>query len=334
MSTPLTIESHFDIVQPDSIVSEAAYLLTVGSGQVQKAFYHLKKLNSTLVAAGFLIIAAATLYLLTLDNGLRPDELTGGDLITHQYAQVEARPSNAPGYPLYTMGGWLWFRLGRSLLSQTFNPIQILSFYSTFWGLASLVILFLIIAELDESRWPIAMLLTAFYATTFFFWYYSVTTEQYTSAVFQTLLVIWLAFRWDRKPTDATLLWIVFVVGTVVANMVTTIFILPPLLWFVCFRRTASGLVLLGYLRRPKFILQAVVLGLIPLLSYAFVYIRGVQHPEWRGAGTWPTTWAWFIDFITIQQGRDEFAPGLTLQNIVTAEFPSLMKRNPTVGGR
>ena len=62
----------------------------------------------------FLLLAAGALYLLTLDNGLRPGELLGGDLITHQYAQVQGRPSNAPGYPLYTMGGWLWFRLGQA----------------------------------------------------------------------------------------------------------------------------------------------------------------------------------------------------------------------------
>ncbi|MDQ1301240.1 MAG: hypothetical protein QG637_1161, partial [Chloroflexota bacterium] len=35
-----------------------------------------------------LLLAFAALYLLTLDNGLRPGELQGGDLITHQYAQV------------------------------------------------------------------------------------------------------------------------------------------------------------------------------------------------------------------------------------------------------
>lgn len=70
-----------------------------------------------------LLLSLMALYLVTLDNGLRPDELTGGDLITHQYAQVEARPSNAPGYPLYTMGGWLWFRLGRGLFGWLLNPI-------------------------------------------------------------------------------------------------------------------------------------------------------------------------------------------------------------------
>ena len=62
------------------------------------------------------MIFFAALYLFTLDDGLRPGELEGGDLITHQYAQVQGRPSNAPGYPLYTMGGWLWFHLGRLIL--------------------------------------------------------------------------------------------------------------------------------------------------------------------------------------------------------------------------
>ena len=50
-------------------------------------------------AGASLLVLAAALYLLTLDNGFAPGELVGGDLITHQYAQVEARPSNAPGIP-------------------------------------------------------------------------------------------------------------------------------------------------------------------------------------------------------------------------------------------
>ncbi|MBK8797318.1 MAG: hypothetical protein IPM07_13625 [Anaerolineales bacterium] len=61
------------------------------------------------LAGAILLLLALLLYAVTLDNGLQPGELLGGDLITHQYAQVQARPSNAPGYPLYTMGGWLWF---------------------------------------------------------------------------------------------------------------------------------------------------------------------------------------------------------------------------------
>ncbi len=89
-----------------------------------------------------LLVLAAVLYLLTLDNGFAPGELVGGDLITHQYAQVEARPSNAPGYPLYTMGGWAWFHtlrgLSAALGSPLPNPIPILSSYSTAWALLAL----------------------------------------------------------------------------------------------------------------------------------------------------------------------------------------------------
>ncbi|HUW09353.1 MAG TPA: hypothetical protein VM537_06450, partial [Anaerolineae bacterium] len=39
--------------------------------------------------AGLLVLSCALiLYGTTLDDGLRPGELQGGDLITHQYAQV------------------------------------------------------------------------------------------------------------------------------------------------------------------------------------------------------------------------------------------------------
>ncbi len=286
-----------------------------------------KPLNLRTWAGIVVLIAALVLYLATLDNGLRPDELTGGDLITHQYAQVEARPSNAPGYPLYTMGGWLWFRVGRAVLGWAFNPIQILSLYSTLWAVASLGILYLILLRVTHPRWPLAFLLSLFYAVTYFFWYYSVTTEQYTSAVFQTLLLIWLAFRWDEHPRPAWLLAMALVSGTMLANMLTTLFILPPLLWFIFFRWDSDRrqIFLLTYLKQVKLALAAVGLALLPLLSYAYIYLRGAQRPEWRGEGEWPSAWAWFVQFLTIQQGRDELAPGLTLNNFFTAEFPWLM---------
>ncbi len=274
-------------------------------------------------AGGLVILAVAALYLFTLDNGLRPDELTGGDLITHQYAQVEGRPSNAPGYPLYTIGGWLWFRLGRAGLGGMLTPLQILSLYSTLWALAALALLYLILLRVTGQQWPIAALLTTFYGLTYFFWYYSVTTEQYTSAVFQTLLVIWLAFKWDDQPRDAWLLWLAFTLGTMLANMLTTLLILLPLGWFILSRPVEANTPTL--FKRPKLILQAAGLALLPLLSYAYIYLRGAQHPEWRGQGQWPTAWAWFWQFITIQQGRDELAPGLSLTHFFTAEFPALL---------
>ncbi len=167
-----------------------------------------------------LLLAALLLYLATLDNGFQTGELAGGDLITHQYAQVQARPSNAPGYPLYTMGGWLWFHALRPLANlvadalgqtQPANPIPILSSYSTLWALLSLWLLYRILnLRLQARSLPgfvphplfnlqssfIAWLLCAFYATTYFFWYYATTTEQYSSAVAHTLGIVYVYLLW------------------------------------------------------------------------------------------------------------------------------------------
>ncbi len=266
-----------------------------------------------------LILLTGAIYIATLDRGLRPDELTGGDLITHQYAQVQARFSNAPGYPLYVMLGWVWFHAARPLLGWLFNPVQILSLYSTLWGLASLWVLYRLLRRknVTDSPW-LAAGLTLFYAVTYFFWYYSVTTEQYSSAIFQTLLLVWFAFEWEESPTDRLLLAMAFISGTMLANMLTTLFILPPLLYLIFTRRP-------DIFRRPKLMAQAVAAGLLPAVSYAFVYIRGAQHPEWRGAGEWASTAQWFWQFVSTRQGRDELAPGLTLHRLITPEYPALV---------
>lgn len=345
--------------------------------------------DETLAGAVLLLLFAA-LYLLTLDNGLRTGELAGGDLITHQYAQVQGRMSNAPGYPLYTLGGWLWFHAGRLLLGPAGNPIQILSSYSTFWALLALGLLYALMLEAfrvtppvaeagrlsrwkpvanrlnmgrganwsrgfsrflclstrppegsipllaaDDARqtvhdetsasvWPIAFLATAFYGLTYFFWYYAVTTEQYASSVAWTLGVVLLAFRWERLRGDRYLLWLALLTGVGLAHQVTVLAVLPPLLWVVL--RTEPGLV-----RRPKLAAAAVGLALLPLLSYAFVYIRGAQHPEWRGVGEWTSTWDWFWRFISTQQGRDELTWRLT--PFFTHEFPALIWRELTWPG-
>ncbi|MHB0876491.1 MAG: protein O-mannosyl-transferase family [Anaerolineae bacterium] len=257
------------------------------------------------VLAGVVVLAAALcLYLLTLDNGLRLDELKGGDLITHQYAQVEGRPSNAPGYPLYTMGGWLWFRLGRAILGGLLSPVEVLSLYSTAWAMLALALLYVLALQVGGGRWPLAAAATAFYAVTYFFWYYAVSTEQYASAVFQTLLLVLLALLWQRRRHDRYLHWMAFVAGTCLANLVTVAFIVPGLIWFVLSQEP-------GILCRRGLLLRLLALALLPLLAYVYVYVRGAQHPEWRGQGDWPSTLSWFISFLSTGQGRQEMTLSL-----------------------
>ncbi len=287
-------------------------------------------------SACLVLILVGLLYLATLDNGLRPGELTGGDLITHQYAQVLARPSNAPGYPLYTLGGWAWFQSLRAILPQA-SPISLLGSFSTLWALLALTVLFVLLAQITRRNWLLTSLVTLLYAVSYFFWYYAVTTEQYTSAVLQTLLFVWLAWTWDarqgntappgtryRLSADHLLLLMALLAGIALAHLVTVLAILPPLVWFVLTRQP-------GLLRQPRRLLILLIVTLLPLLSYLFIYVRGAQHPEWRGAGEWANTWDWFWSFVSTGQGRSELT--WSLRPLWTAEWPALLWRELTVVG-
>ena len=290
-----------------------------------------------------LLMAALFIYIATLDTGFQPQELQGGDLITHQYAQVQARPSNAPGYPLYTMGGWLWFHGLRGLIrlagTPLPNPIPILSSYSILWALISLALLYAIVIRLTRRAGRpqgdrlFATLLTTFYALTYFFWYYATTTEQYSSAIAQTLGIVYVYLvnaqwtmgnaqwtmvngQWggDHRPisqspnlpipTPRSLFLLAFLCGLSLAHMVTVAFIVPAVVILVLVDRP-------DLLRRPLTVLGAVASAALPLVSYLYVYIRGGAHPEWWGQGNWQSAQAWFWAFVSTAQGRDELSWGL-----------------------
>ncbi len=262
------------------------------------------------------------LYLLTLDNNLAMSELVGGDLITHQYAQAQFRLTNAPGYPVYTLLGGLWFRVSPVLF--WLNPIQRLSLYSTFYAVPALVVLYLLLLKTTRGNVVVAGLCTLFLSVTHFFWYYATTTEEYTFAVLQMALLLYWAIRWDRMPAlvppaereglgrvfrsrDRYLVYMAFMAGLCLANLVTVLFAVPALLWFVLSREP-------GLWRRGRLILICLVAAILPLFSYAYVYVVGDLHPEWRGASpqAWPNTLAWFLDFLSTSQGRSELTWNLS----------------------
>lgn len=304
--------------------------------------------NPALWAGVVLIVLAAFLYAVTLDTGLEPRELDGGDLITHHYAQVQARPGNAPGYPLYTMLGWLWFHsiqpVARLVAGAQPNPVPILSAFSTLWALAALALLYWILcfvtsrrflgphARVQSGNWIIAWLITAFFAVTYFFWYYATTTEQYSSATAQTLAILATWLLWleadarhgpepypVRSRPGLLLVLMAFLCGLSLAHMLTVAFIVPPLVIAVLWQRPA--------LTRNFALVGAVIAAaMLPLFSYAFVYIRADQHPEWRGRGEWASTWEWFLYFLSTPQGRDELREGFREYTLFFANgFPELI---------
>ena len=282
-----------------------------------------------------LMLGAAILYTLTLDRWMTWGNLAGGDLITHQYAQVQARPGNAPGYPLYTMGGWLWFHTLRSAvraLGQPYpNPIPMVSAYSTLWALLALWFLYRTLCMLTSRRyaphcpwgqagnWPLAFLVSAFYAVTYFFWFYATTTEQYSSAVAQTLAIVYVYLLWaeaDAAAANASaalyrpraragrlLILLAFLCGISLAHMLTVAFVVLPLVAVVLWQRPAL-------LRSRSHLAAVMSAALLPLTAYAYVYVRGALHPEWWGGAGVQSTAGWFWAFVSTAQGREELGWG------------------------
>ncbi len=309
-------------------------------------------------AGVLLLMLALLLYLATLDNGLQPEELIGGDLITHQYAQAQARPSNAPGYPLYTLGGWLWFHGIRTTLhmfgSAAPNPLPLLSSYSTLWALLALGLLYAILNHITRSsrhpagHWLLAWLLSAFYAVTYFFWYYATTTEQYTSAIAQTLAIVYVYLLWREREMKRLRDWRLEIesdgnapltnLQSPISNLQSPISQSPIsqspisqspnlliLLAFLCGLSLAHMLTVAfivpplviailweqpQLLRNGRLLLAVAGAALLPLVSYTYVYVRGAAHPEWWGAGKWANAGEWFWSFVSTSQGRDELARG------------------------
>lgn len=295
---------------------------------------HTQTRLATWVGIGLVILFAA-IYLLTLDNGLQPEELSGGDLITHQYAQVQARPANAPGYPLYTMGGWLWYQTAHASANlfgaSSPNPIPLLSSYSTLWALLSLWLLYQIVRFITGTRyrpdsshgwagnWILAALIASFYGVTYFFWYYATTTEQYSSAIAQTLAIFYIYLLWseeagesahpppaetrNERRADWLLVALALLSGISLAHMLTVAFIVPPLIAVILWQRP-------DYLRRGWLILACVVAAALPLLSYTYIYVRGAAHPEWWGSVPYANASEWFWAFVRTSQGFQELGWG------------------------
>jgi hypothetical protein len=260
-----------------------------------------------------LLSLSLVLYLSTLDNGFQPHELHGGDLITHQYAQVQARPSNAPGYPFYTMGGFLWFHTLHPLIAwlspELPNPIPILSSYSTLWALLALLCLYVLTAHVCAQQgyhgWLIPWLATAFFTVTYFFWYYATTTEQYSSAVAHLLVIFYLYTKWRRSPPPnyLYLFLLAFFSGLSLSHMLTIALVVPPLVAVILF--DAPFL-----LRDWRAMTGSILAAALPLVGYIYVYVRGASNPHWWGTGSWTTPEAWFWDFVSTSQGREELLWG------------------------
>jgi hypothetical protein len=204
----------------------------------------------------------------------------GGELISAAYALGVAHP---PGYPLYTMLGYLATHvpgvspaLGMNLLSALLDALAV-------------GVVFLVVQRLVQvGRWTghaaaaVGSLLLAFSSL---YWAYSVVAEVFALNNLFAAVLLLIAIEWRRRQ-DARLLWLfAFVFGLALGNQQTIALFLPA---FLVLAWRPSRLRDLGIAA------GAFAAGLLP---YAYLPIAASQSPAMNWGD--PTTFARFVTHVT-----------------------------------
>ncbi len=227
--------------------------------------------------------AAAALFLLSLAlyvGTLAPTVATiFDDSLEFQFVLPTLGIAHPTGYPLYTIFGWLFVHsipLGDAAYrANLFSALG-----------AATAVAFLYLAAVEAIGWrPAAVAGAVALALSPVFWSQATIAEVYGWQAGLTALWLWLALRWG-KGKDDSLIPLALVTGAMLAHHRMTVLLLPALAYWLWANRRK--------IRRP---LEATVAGLVPLLSYAYIPIRGMSVTSLDGTyrNTWSGFWRWVM---------------------------------------
>ncbi|RJP32456.1 MAG: DUF2723 domain-containing protein [Actinobacteria bacterium] len=241
----------------------------------------MDRLISVLVGCLFFI-----LYLLTCS---RQPNIAGDspELIAGSYSLGIVHP---PGYPLYTMAGYL----------VTHIPVGSVAFrlncFSALQHAITLALLFAIMMKITRSRTSSCIAASAL-GLSYLFWFYSLVAEVFPlNDLFAVLLILMAIMVRERSQSgeerraERLFLIMAFVAGLSLTNHQTIILIFPALLLF-CPRT------FLAIVRKPRRLLLAVAAFLLGLLPYVYLPLRASQDPYMNFGD--PSSFRSFFDTIT-----------------------------------
>jgi tetratricopeptide (TPR) repeat protein len=197
------------------------------------------------------------LYVRTLYPSLSPVG-DAAELSTAAWIPGIAHP---PGYPLYTMIGFLFAR------AEPGNPAHAMNLMSAFFGALGTLLSFLITMRLtgNTAASAAAALFLSFSPTA---WKLSVTAEVFTLHLFLGLLIVYLMVTWFEDPQrrGAYLAASYFVMGLALSHHHTIILLAPALVYLQIARE--------GPKRFFAFLPKGALLIIAGLAPYLYLHLR------------------------------------------------------------
>jgi hypothetical protein len=216
--------------------------------------------SSSWLGVGLILILVGIIYLKTILPGLG----YSGDTAKFQYIGKILGIPHAPGYPLYVL-------LNRIFVCLPVRNVAFrANFMSLFFGLLTLIFLYLILLE-SEIPFFLALGSTLSLAFNLTFWSQSLVAEVYTLNSFFLALIVFFLTRWLKKGNDRFFFLALFFSGLSLAHHLTIILTFPALVCLLLLFR--PHLLLLAKTWRAG--LLSLFAGLLP---YLFLFIR----TRWR----------------------------------------------------
>lgn len=242
---------------------------------------------------------------------LAPDMLPG-DSGEFQFAAWRLGLAHPTGYPLYLILGWLW---QHTLALVGVSPAWSLNALSAFCAAVGVALLYLYMAQWAPlpvtCRRVVGIYSSVWLLGNVTYWSQAVIAEVYALHVVLMLGLLLATQALVRTPTTGRLLLLAALAGLSLAHHALTLIWLPALLIYL--------LLADGAWRRLKITswLLAVVMGLLPLLLYAYIPLRaGPEASPWYhqrlGDGVlslYQNDWASFWAFISGQSIEAGFRP-------------------------
>ncbi len=183
------------------------------------------------------------------------------------------------GYPLYTIFGWLFVHA-----LPVGDAAYRANLFSAVGAAVAVAFLYLASVELTGHRAASAVAAAAL-ALSPVFWSQATIAEVYGWQSGLTAIWLWLALRWG-KGKDGSLTPLALTTGVMLAHHRVTVLLFPALAYWLWANRKRIGRSL-----------GAAIAGLVPLLSYAYIPIRGMTVTSLDGTyrNTWSGFWHWVL---------------------------------------
>lgn len=236
--------------------------------------------------AGGLTLFFFLLYLYTCSHKVN---LAGDspELIGASYSLGIVHP---PGYPLYTLLGYLFTHIPVGSVAFRLN------FASTLYHSLAILFLFLSLLKVTRSK-AAAAIATAALGLSSLFWFYSLLAEVFPLNDLFCVLLIYVAIRvrerWvdgDREGSERLFLLLAFLAGLSLTHHHTILLVFPTLLLFDLYPFLSAA-------RKPKRLALVALLFLAGLLPYLYLPIRAAQGPYLNFAD--PSSLRSFFEVVT-----------------------------------